>query len=251
MLDPTGASKRLMTALVYGAPVGISADGGTTWRFLNEKSSHCDWCAVDWTDPEMKFTLALKHESGGLLLISRDGGAAFVEVGRGFGPGWIFDGATAVVAETKSKDRPKPNLLRTIDGGRTWRPCGGYRPVGNGSAQALPKWHDGCLYWLVEGALIASRDRGATWEKKASLKNPLFGPVFGKDAKHLFVLTAAGIVESRDDGANWEKPIELPENFKGPSGLIWLAYDPKNDVLYLMRMGGDLFKLARGTRTAR
>src|SRR3954469_6138177 len=31
LFDPTGKSKRLVMALVYGAPVGVSADGGETW----------------------------------------------------------------------------------------------------------------------------------------------------------------------------------------------------------------------------
>ena len=29
------------------------------------------------------------------------------------------------------------------------------------------------------------------------------------------------------------------------SALTWLDYDPKNDVLYVMKMGSDLFRLAR------
>jgi hypothetical protein len=28
--------------------------------------------------------------------------------------------------------------------------------------------------------------------------------------------------------------------------LLWLDYDPRHDVLYLMKMGSDLFKLPRG-----
>jgi len=246
LLDPTGASRRLMTALVYGSPVSVSGDGGAAWKYLDSKSSHCDWCAVDWTDPEMKFVLALKHESGGLLLASNDGGASFAEVGKDYGPGWVFDGKTAVVAEAKTRNRPAPNLMRTTDAGQTWRPCGAYSPVGGAnSAQALPKWQGGSLYWLVDGALIASHDKGATWQQKAAVKDGRYGPVFGKDAQHLFVLTGAGVVESRDAGATWLQPIPPPAGLKGVGGLTWLAYDPANDVIYLMKMGGDLFRLSR------
>jgi hypothetical protein len=202
LLDPTGKSKRLVTALVYGSPLAVSADQGATWQYLSTQASHIDWCAVDWSDPGLKFILALKHESGGLLLMSRDGGKTFSEMGKGYGPGWVFDAQNAVVAEAKSRARPRPDLMRTTDGGKTWQPCGGaYSPVGTGSAQALPRWHDGRLYWLVEGTLIASEDRGATWNKVADMKDGRYGPVFGKDARHLFVLTGAGVVESRDGGA--------------------------------------------------
>jgi hypothetical protein len=246
MLDPAGKSKRMVTALVYGSPISISPDHGETWKFLDGKSGHVDWCAVDWTDPDMKFVLALKHEANGLLLLSRDGGKTFTEVGKGYGTGWIFDADTAVVAEAKSKDKPKPNLLRTTDGGKSWKPCGEYSPVGINSAQALPKPLDDTLYWLVDGALISTADKGATWKKVCDLKDARYGPVFGKDAKHMFVLTGAGIIETSDGGATWSKPIPAPKDLKGIGGLTWIDYDPKNDILYITKMGTDLFKLARG-----
>jgi photosystem II stability/assembly factor-like uncharacterized protein len=243
LLDPTGKSKRMLSALVYGSPIGVSDDGGSTWRTMHAKSSHVDWCAVDWSDPEMKFVLTLRHESGGLLLASHDGGASFSEIGKGYGPGWVFNQQTAVVAEAKSKERATPNLMRTVDGGKTWKPCGAYSPVGAGSLQALPRWRDGRLYWLVDGKLIATDDQGATWKELSAVKDGRCGPVFGKDAKHLFLLTNSGAVESTDAGATWSKPIAPPKALKGVGGLTWLEYDPTRDVLYLMKMGSELFTL--------
>jgi hypothetical protein len=245
-LDPTGATRRLAAALVYGAPAGVSADGGATWKAFGAASAHADWCALDWASPEPTFVLALRHESGGLLLASRDGGGTFREVGKGYATGWVFDGRTAVMAEAKTKERPRPNLVRTADGGVTWTPCGAYSPVGSASAQAQPKWHGGTLYWLVEGGLIASADRGATWKTLSTLKDARYGPVFGTDDKRVFVLTGAGVVESADGGRSWSKPVAPPEGLGGTGGLTWLAYDAKGDALYLMKMGGDLFKLERG-----
>jgi photosystem II stability/assembly factor-like uncharacterized protein len=239
MMDPTGKSKRLVTALVYGAPISVSNDEGKTWTAMHGKSGHVDWTAVDWTDADLKFVFALKHESGDLLLVSRDGGKSFDEVGKGYGPAWIFDGKTAVVAETKTKDRPKPGLLRTDDAGKTFKRCADY------STKVLPKWHGGSLYWVVDGALIASADKGESWKKLGDLKDGRYGPIFGKDDKHVFVLTGAGIVESTDGGATWSKPIELPKELKGVGALSWIEYDPKNDVLYAMKMQSQLFKLAR------
>jgi photosystem II stability/assembly factor-like uncharacterized protein len=245
MLDPTGKSAKMVTALVYGSPIGVSGDHGKTWTYLDGKSAHVDWCAVDWTDPDLKFVLALKHEAGGLLLASQDGGKSFTEVGKGYGPGWVFDSRTAVVAEAKTRERPRPSLMRTTDAGRTWKPVGQYSPVGSQSAQALPRWRDGTLYWLVDGAMISTTDRGETWKKVCDLKDARFGPVFGKDGKHLFVLTTAGIIESTDGGATWSGPIALPKGLKGAGGLAWLEYDPKGNFLYVMKMGSDLYKLAR------
>jgi photosystem II stability/assembly factor-like uncharacterized protein len=246
LLDPTGKGATMVTALVYGSPIAVSTDQAATWKYLDTKSAHIDWCAVDWTDPDLKFILALKHEAGGLLLASTDGGKSFADVGKGYGTGWVFDGQTAVVAAARSKETPKPNLLRTTDGGKTFTSCGAHSPVGRDSAQALPKWRAGTLYWLVDGGLIATTDKGATWKKVGEVRDAQYGPIFGKDAKHMFVLTKAGVVESADGGASWSKPVAPPKEMKGIGGLSWLEYDPKNDVLYLMKMGSDLYRLARG-----
>jgi photosystem II stability/assembly factor-like uncharacterized protein len=239
MLDPFGMSKKIVSALVYGSPIVTSSDGGANWKAMNNKSSHVDWCAVDWRDPDMKFVLTLKHESGDLLLVSRDGGATFEEVGKGYGPAWIFDGKTAVVAEAKSKTKPKPRLLRTTDAAKTFEPCGDFH------AKALPRWKDNVLYWVVDGAVISTKDEGKSWQKQGDLKDGRFGPVFGKDAKHMFVLTGAGVVESTDGGASWSKAVPVPKEMKGVSALSWLAYDPVHDIVYVMKMTSELYKLDR------
>ena len=38
--------------------------------------------------------------------------------------------------------------MRTTDGGKTWNRAGSTAPWA-ATAQALPRWHDGALYWLV------------------------------------------------------------------------------------------------------
>jgi photosystem II stability/assembly factor-like uncharacterized protein len=238
-LDPTDKTRRLAVALVYGSPVALMAEPGAKWQVMNGKSAHVDWCALDWADPEVTLVLALKHESGGLLIASRDGGKSFEEVGKGYGPAWVFDDRTAVVAEMKTKDRPQPGLLRTTDAGRTFKPCGTY------STQALPKWRDGVLYWLVDGALLSTADRGETWKELGRIRDGRYGPVFGKDAGQMFVLTKDGIAESEDGGATWAKPLALPKDLKGGGPLTWMEYDPVHDLLYTMKMGSELFKRPR------
>jgi photosystem II stability/assembly factor-like uncharacterized protein len=120
LLDPTGKTSKMVTALVYGSPIAVSTDRAVTWKYLTNKSAHVDWCALSWTDADPKFILTLKHEAGGLLLASTDGGKSFREVGKGYGPGWVFYNKTAVVAAVKSKQRPKSMLLRTTDGGKSF-----------------------------------------------------------------------------------------------------------------------------------
>jgi hypothetical protein len=239
VIDPVGKGKRLVAATVYGAPIALSSTDTASWKFLNARSSHVDWCSLDWTDSDSKLLLALKHESGGLLIVSRDGGKTFEDVGKGYGPAWVFDDRTAVVAQMKTKDRPKPGLVRTTDAGKTFTQCANYH------AQALPKWHGSTLYWLAGDTLIASSDKGATWRKLGTVKGARYGPIFGKDGKHLLVLANAGIVESHDGGASWSRPISLPKELKGVGPLSWMEYDPVNDVVYAMKMGSPLYRLKR------
>jgi hypothetical protein len=52
-------------------------------------------------------------------------------------------------------------------------------------------------------------------------------------------------VESTDGGVTWAKPISLPTEFKGTSPLTWLDYDPKANIVYVMKMGSDLYRLMR------
>ena len=69
----------------------VSAAGREgNWKTLAPESTHVDWCAVDWTDPKLGFILTLKHESGDLLLVSRDGGKSFSEVWKRLRPGVDF-----------------------------------------------------------------------------------------------------------------------------------------------------------------
>ena len=164
----------MVAALVYGAPVSVSTDFGATFRFLDARSEHIDWCAVDWSDPAMGFILALKHEQDGLLIASNDGGKSFRDVGKGYISGWVFDDRTAVVA---AETPDGGELRRTTDGGATFAAAGNFTPPGNGSARTLPKWKDGKLYWLTRDGLIASGDKGATWTTVAKVDEPLNGPV--------------------------------------------------------------------------
>ena len=240
MFDPVAGSRHLLVALVYGAPTTIFG-AGPEHRSFDKKCSHIDWAAVDWTENGGKFVLAAEGtKSGGLLYVSHDGGKTFTDVGKGYGPAWIFDAKTAVAAEMKSKEKAKPGLVRTTDGGKTWKPCGDY------SAQALPKWRDGTLYWVVDGALIASADKGETWKKINDVKDGRYGPIFGKTTKHLFILTQAGIIEEqrrRKYDVDETAALPVPKELKGVSSLTWLDYDPVNDVLYVMKMGTELYKM--------
>src|ERR1019366_7076118 len=103
-------------------------------------------------------------------------------------------------------------------------------------------------YWVVDGALIVTKDQGKSWQKISALKDGRFGPIFGKTADHLFVLTQSGIVESTDGGQAWTKPFPAPKEMKGISNLSWMEYDPNHDVVYIMKMASELYQWQRAKK---
>jgi hypothetical protein len=103
----------------------------------------------------------------------------------------------------------------------------------------------GCVFLRVDGKNVYCSPAGAnsfkpvneTWKQVRALQT--------KNAKHRFALTDSGIKESTDGGKTWSKPIPPPKGFVITS-KTWVEYDAKHDVLYLMKPGSDLYKLARG-----
>ena len=76
--DPAG--KRLACFMIYGDSA-MTADGGRTWT--KWKTSHLDFGAVDWADTGKRL-LAIRHESGGMLTTSEDGGTTWTNLEKGF-----------------------------------------------------------------------------------------------------------------------------------------------------------------------
>ena len=102
----------------------------------------------------------------------------------------------------------------------------------------------GCVFLQIDGKVYCSPAGAAnfkvvneTWQEVCAHAQKASNP------KHVFVLTDTSIKESTDGGATWKKSIALPKDFV-TSSQSWVQYDATNDVLYLMKKGSDLYKLA-------
>jgi hypothetical protein len=104
----------------------------------------------------------------------------------------------------------------------------------------------GCVFLLIDGRSVYCSPAGANHFKLVSetWKEVRAHAEKTRDPKHLFVLAETSIKESRDGGASWLNPISLPKGFAVTSST-WVEYDVTNDVVYLMKPGSDLYKLAR------
>src|SRR5262245_15163316 len=103
----------------------------------------------------------------------------------------------------------------------------------------------GCVFLQVDGKVYCSpaganqfKPVSETWQEVIAHAQKSSNP------RHVFVLSDTGIKESTDGGATWQTPIALPRGFVMTPDT-WVQYYARNDVLYLMHKGSDLFKLAR------
>jgi len=108
----------------------------------------------------------------------------------------------------------------------------------------------GKTWWLAREGLITSRDKGATWQQVGPSPSPNagWGPLFGKDARHIIVADFNGFLQSSNGGKTWKGIAPLP-SFEGglvpklPGEFLSIAWDPKANVLYASRMGSATYRL--------
>jgi hypothetical protein len=225
--DPAGG--RIAMFVVYGSSA-VTLDGGKTWAKSN--LSHVDAVAVDW--PDAKTLFALRHESGGTLALSTDGGAAWKDIGKGFKGVGIF-GAYTLVA-TKEKE---PGIFRSTDGGESWTKVSDLQPAG-----LAMRIYKGVGYWTSDAGLIGSRDKGATWSAIGSPVKAMAGPFFGKDESHIVVVGKEGFHETTDGGKSWKVAAPLPPEYTADR-MLTAAWDAVRNIFYVSRMTKPAYKLER------
>ncbi|MEY2411003.1 MAG: hypothetical protein QOF48_3673, partial [Verrucomicrobiota bacterium] len=227
--DPAG--QRLFCSMIYGSSARTD-DGGKTWT--KSKTSHLDFGSVDWEDSGRR-VLALRHESGGMLTTSEDGGATWTDLGKGFRGLGVLDRKTFVATKEKEK-----GIFRSTDSGATWSLVASNAPIA-----AVPMVYKGDVYWPGGRSLWISRDKGMTWTESAVPSEILFGPFFGKKAGHFVVVGRTGFQETKDGGKTWELAAPLPTGFGisrvGPN----YAWDPNADIFYASTMTKPTFRWKR------
>jgi photosystem II stability/assembly factor-like uncharacterized protein len=232
-MDPDG--RRMFCFMIYGSSA-MTLDGGKSW--MKSKLSHFDFGGVDWDDTA-KRVLGLRHESGGMLATSDDGGATWKNLEKGFSGCGVFDRKTFVATKAKEK-----GIFRSTDAGATWTKVAEQTPVA-----ATPVVFRGTGYWCAGPEILVSKDKGATWTAVQRDRDKTYdfhyGPFFGKDEKHFVVVSKGGFVETKDGGQTWKVAAPLPPGFTvnrvGPN----YAWDPKNDIFYASTMTKPTFKYQR------
>ncbi len=224
--DPEGG--RMVFWGMYGNSV-ITLDGGKTWASAG--NGHHDWGATDWSDPEAKTMWVCPH---GGNIISFDAGKTWKDRAEdkitGFG---IFDAKTfaglLVDAIFVSTDGAKDFVKKTKKVAPFPETC--------------MRVYKGVGYWVSPLGILVSKDKGQTWAVQGKpLKDVIAGPFFGKDAKHMVVVTKQSFIETTDGGDTWTEiaPSLGDAHWDTDKGeTTWcryFAWDAKNGILY----GGKL-----------
>lgn len=225
--DPKG--RRLAVFVVYGSSA-TTGDGGKTWTA--SKVSHVDVVAVDWADA--KTLLALRHEAGGLITLSTDGGQTWKDLEKGFKGLGVFDARTFVATKEKEK-----GIFRSTDAGATWTKVSDLDPAGLAMRAA-----GGVGYWTSAAGVLVSKDKGATWSVLGSPVKAYQGPYFGKDARHLVVVGDEGFQETTDGGRTWKVVAPLPEGIRADR-MTLCAWDARAGIFYVSRMTKHTFRYIR------
>jgi photosystem II stability/assembly factor-like uncharacterized protein len=227
--DPNG--RRLFCFMNFGSSA-MTTDGGKTWT--KSATSDLDFGAVDWADSG-KRVLAIRHGNAGALATSDDGGATWIDEGKGFGRCGVFDRSTFVV--TRANER---GIFRSGDAGATWARVSNDTP-----AAAVPVIFKGAGYWPAGKGILASKDKGLTWTWLGAPVDASFGPYFGESELHFVVVGRSGFLETKDGGKSFLPAAPLPPGFGiNPVGPSY-AWDPNADIFYASMMTKPTYKLQR------
>jgi photosystem II stability/assembly factor-like uncharacterized protein len=236
-IDPTG--KRLACFMLDGK-CAWTGDSGRTWDGFADVGRNWDFAAVDWSARDIKTIFAGLHESGGKVMLSKDGGQTWKllftdpEFDKSGGLG-VFNEKTLVYTQ-KGK-----GIQRSTDGGQSWTKVSDAAPIGR-----VVQVHKGTAYWLSADGLLTSSDGGASWKIQGNPVEASIGPWLDpKNEKRFVVAGKKGIFQTADGGETWKQIAALPAGADIPKDGWYsnVAWDPIANVFYVSRMGKPAYRL--------
>ena len=221
---------------------GYTIDG-THWKKFTSLGRNWDFGSVDWADPTAKVILAGKHESGGEVYQSADGGTTWTKLPIVMDPVKKMDECMIGVMNASTFIYSYGNgIHRSTDGGTTWNQVSELQP-----RSKIPAHFKKSHYLCTSKGLIASSDAGATWQIQGESVDLWQGPFFGADEKTMVAAGPQGIYKTTTAGKNWTKVSGLRPNVNQNFSFAtkWFgsySWDPVKDVIYATAMAHPAFK---------
>jgi photosystem II stability/assembly factor-like uncharacterized protein len=249
---PAAPAQRLLVGTGDGVAVLEREDARGEWRTVHHALPGRHVSAIVVPAPDLIVAGAF-HDT---VYASGDGGWTWERRGDGIEPAHVF--SLAAVARGRGlrlyAGTEPAHLFSSDDTGATWREHPGLRAV-----PSVPRWmfpapphqahvkhivpdplDPSVLYACIEqGALLRSRDGGASWEELAGVDEDVhFLVVHPRDTRRLFITGGNGCYASADGGATWEHRTTRTDPVGGyPDTLVQLPRDP--DVMFMGAARGD------------
>lgn len=226
----------------YGRSIYKTTDGGRSFKPAGPLW-HMDNVSVDFSDPERKTMLSSRHESPRMLYRSTDGGKKWYNIGKRTIPEGtgiiltpiIIDTKTYVIGCNPSWMRGLTGgIYRTDDGAQSWKKVADFTPAGDPLTSS-----GGAIYWVINGGMIKSADKGITWEKVTGEVGG--GPIEITGGK-LVAFRGAQLLLSADGGKTWGKlgpaaPVNIQHVvFSEKPGIFYICNRDKGNKLCRWKM---------------
>ncbi len=235
-----------LAAVLLGVPLALPA--GIAWVPLGPPGGDLDFVASAPSRPQ---TVYASSAIGGVFA-SGDSGATWRPANSGLtdlrirclavspaDPGVVYAGAVS-------------GGFRTTDGGASWTPLSGGFPSSLIDAIAIDPADPSTVYAAgTEGALVRSRDAGATWaaigNAATTAGEPRLLAVDPSDSSRLYLATlAGGVFRSSDGGDSWTASTSgLKDSAGNVLAVTAVAVDPTNGArLYAGTVQNGVFASA-------
>jgi photosystem II stability/assembly factor-like uncharacterized protein len=220
---------------------GYTVDG-SQWIKFKGMGRNWDFGSVDWGSPDARVILAGKHESGGEVYKSPDGGKTWIKLPIRMDPQSKRDSCMIGVMDANTFVYSNGDgIHRSTDQGATWTDVSPLQP-----RSKIPVLFKKSQYLCTSNGLIVSKDKGATWKVQGSAVDIAQGPFFGANEKTIVAVGRQGIYKTVNAGTTWTK-VSAPRPNVSPQYTFstdWFGcytWDPVNDIVYATAMANPAF----------
>ncbi|MDQ3003614.1 MAG: hypothetical protein M3Y08_20450 [Fibrobacterota bacterium] len=220
---------------------GHTSDG-VTWHKWTDMGRNWDFGSVDWGAANPLVMLAAKHEDGGKVYKTVDGGVTWTllpiavnaQSNNNSSMIGVMDANTFIYCANGG-------IQRSTDQGASW-----VQVSTTVARTKIPVLFKGKHYLGAATGLWVSSDKGATWTKQGASIEICQGPYFGADENTMVIANTQGIYKSTNAGTAWTNVAGLPTPFSGNTfDPLWFAgfsWDPVRNTIYGTRMACPAFK---------